>query len=150
MRQDRIAALLRQDGRPGLRETFGAVMLLAWPAILEQIMITAVQYVDTAMVGQLGASATAARGPHVQQHLAVQRTVRRGVRGLFRAGGPVPGSGQGKLRPAGDGPEPALYPAVWRFHRRFGGWGCPSRCPAGWELPRMWLGMRGGISASLP
>lgn len=62
MGQDRIAALLRQDGRPGFQETFGAVMLLAWPAILEQIMITAVQYVDTAMVGQLGASATAAVG----------------------------------------------------------------------------------------
>lgn len=62
MEKDRMTALLRREGRPGLWETFGAVMLLAWPAILEQIMITAVQYVDTAMVGRLGASATAAVG----------------------------------------------------------------------------------------
>lgn len=35
---------------------------LAWPTILEEIMHTAVQYVDTAMVGALGTHATAAVG----------------------------------------------------------------------------------------
>lgn len=35
---------------------------LAWPAILEQILATMVSYVDTAMVGSLGAGATAAVG----------------------------------------------------------------------------------------
>lgn len=62
MEQNRIATLLGQGEEPTLRETFGAVLQLAWPAILEQIMITAVQYVDTAMVGRLGASSTAAVG----------------------------------------------------------------------------------------
>ena len=38
------------------------VLRLSLPAILEQIMFTAVTYVDTAMVGVLGASATAAVG----------------------------------------------------------------------------------------
>ncbi len=33
---------------------------IAWPAILENIMVTMVSYVDTAMVGQLGEDATAA------------------------------------------------------------------------------------------
>lgn len=38
------------------------VLNLSWPAILEQMMFTAVSYVDTAMVGSLGALATAAVG----------------------------------------------------------------------------------------
>lgn len=36
------------------------VLLLAWPVFLEQVLLTMVQYVDTAMVGSLGAWATAA------------------------------------------------------------------------------------------
>ncbi len=39
-----------------------AVWLLAWPTMLEQFMQTAVQYIDTAMVGSLGTAATAAVG----------------------------------------------------------------------------------------
>ena len=39
-----------------------AVMALAWPTMLEQLMQTLVQYIDTAMVGQLGTHATAAVG----------------------------------------------------------------------------------------
>ncbi len=39
-----------------------AVIALAWPTMLEQLMQTAVQYIDTAMVGQLGTQATAAVG----------------------------------------------------------------------------------------
>ena len=38
------------------------VFLLAWPTMLEQLMHTAVQYIDTAMVGSLGTEATAAVG----------------------------------------------------------------------------------------
>ena len=39
-----------------------AIFTLAWPTMLEQLMQTAVQYVDTAMVGTLGTQATAAVG----------------------------------------------------------------------------------------
>ena len=39
-----------------------AVMALAWPTMLEQLMQTVVQYIDTAMVGQIGTHATAAVG----------------------------------------------------------------------------------------
>lgn len=39
---------------------FITLCLLAWPAILEQLLLTAVNYVDTAMVGSLGYQATAA------------------------------------------------------------------------------------------
>ena len=38
------------------------IFALAWPTMLEQLMQTAVQYVDTAMVGTLGTQATAAVG----------------------------------------------------------------------------------------
>ena len=38
------------------------IFTLAWPTMLEQLMQTAVQYIDTAMVGTLGTRATAAVG----------------------------------------------------------------------------------------
>ena len=38
------------------------VFTLAWPTMLEQLLHTAVQYIDTAMVGSLGTQATAAVG----------------------------------------------------------------------------------------
>ena len=40
----------------------GVILTLAWPTMLEQFMQTAVQYIDTAMVGSLGTRATAAVG----------------------------------------------------------------------------------------
>lgn len=39
-----------------------AIFALAWPTMLEELMHTAVQYIDTAMVGSLGTQATAAVG----------------------------------------------------------------------------------------
>ena len=44
----------------GNRSTVATVLLLAWPIFLEQILTTLVGYADTAMVGVLGATATAA------------------------------------------------------------------------------------------
>ncbi|HBH94293.1 MAG TPA: MATE family efflux transporter [Ruminococcaceae bacterium] len=38
------------------------IVSLAWPTVLEEVMQTAVQYIDTAMVGSLGKQATAAVG----------------------------------------------------------------------------------------
>lgn len=59
---DRISSLLGAEGSPRTKDTLSAILVLAWPAILEQVMITLVQYVDTAMVGSLGSAATAAVG----------------------------------------------------------------------------------------
>ncbi len=42
------------------RAVYGRVMALAWPSIFENIMVTMVNYVDTAMVGSLGREATSA------------------------------------------------------------------------------------------
>ncbi len=44
------------------RTMLAAVFTLAWPTMLEQLTQTAVQYIDTAMVGSLGTAATAAVG----------------------------------------------------------------------------------------
>ena len=43
-------------------DTLPVIFALAWPTMLEQLMQTAVQYIDTAMVGSLGTQATAAVG----------------------------------------------------------------------------------------
>lgn len=42
--------------------TIAVIWTLAWPTMLEQLLQTAVQYIDTAMVGALGTGATAAVG----------------------------------------------------------------------------------------
>ena len=49
----------RWQWNPGM---LAVIWALAWPTMLEQLMQTAVQYIDTAMVGVLGTSATAAVG----------------------------------------------------------------------------------------
>ncbi len=46
----------------GDRTMLAAIVSLAWPTMLEQFFQTAVQYIDTAMVGSLGTHATAAVG----------------------------------------------------------------------------------------
>ena len=46
----------------GTKEMLPVIFSLAWPTMLEQLMQTAVQYMDTGMVGVLGTSATAAVG----------------------------------------------------------------------------------------
>lgn len=44
------------------KEMITIILSLAWPTMLEQLMQTTVQYIDTAMVGSLGTQATAAVG----------------------------------------------------------------------------------------
>ncbi|MBO5378920.1 MAG: MATE family efflux transporter [Clostridia bacterium] len=54
---------------------FPAIFALAWPTMLEQLLHTAVQYVDTAMVGLLGTAATAAVGSTTTVNWLVGSTV---------------------------------------------------------------------------
>ncbi len=53
-----ITSLFKKENRAML----AVILSLAWPTMLEQLMQTAVQYIDTAMVGSLGTQATAAVG----------------------------------------------------------------------------------------
>ena len=54
---------------------FGIILTLAWPTMLEQLMQTAVQYVDTAMVGVLGTNATAAVGATTTVNWLINSTI---------------------------------------------------------------------------
>ena len=51
------------------------ILALAWPTMLEQLLHTAVQYVDTAMVGSLGTTATAAVGSTTTVNWLVGSTI---------------------------------------------------------------------------
>ncbi len=51
------------------------IMSLAWPTMLEQLMQTAVQYIDTAMVGTLGTAATAAVGATTTVNWLINSTI---------------------------------------------------------------------------
>ena len=53
---------MNKPSRKSGKALLATILALAWPTILEQVLQTAVQYVDTAMVSRLGAAATAAVG----------------------------------------------------------------------------------------
>ena len=53
---------MKKDTRRLNTSMIATILSLAWPTMLEQLMQTAVQYIDTAMVGSLGTHATAAVG----------------------------------------------------------------------------------------
>ena len=51
------------------------ILALAWPTMMEQLMQTAVQYIDTAMVGSLGTQATAAVGATTTVNWLINSTI---------------------------------------------------------------------------
>jgi len=56
-------------------EMLPVIFSLAWPTMLEQLLQTAVQYIDTAMVGTLGTQATAAVGATSTVNWLVSSTI---------------------------------------------------------------------------
>lgn len=56
---------MKNTGPASRREMLLAILTLGLPSMLDQLMGTAVQYIDTAMVGSLGTAATAAVGSTV-------------------------------------------------------------------------------------
>ncbi len=61
------------------RTPVATIFWLAWPIVLEQVLLTLVQYVDTAMVGTLGANATAA--------VAINQSVINLINGIVMSAG---------------------------------------------------------------
>lgn len=53
---------MRRENRQETKEIIMAIIVLAWPTMLEEALRTVVQYVDAAMVGRLGADASATVG----------------------------------------------------------------------------------------
>lgn len=64
---------LRRQNLPW--EMLPVIFALAWPTMLEQLLQTAVQYIDTAMVGSLGTQATAAVGATSTVNWLVSSTI---------------------------------------------------------------------------
>ena len=58
-----------------LRKLLPVVCMLAWPTMLEELMQTAVQYIDTAMVGKIGTHATAAVGSTATMNWLIGTTI---------------------------------------------------------------------------
>lgn len=56
-------------------EMLPVIFALAWPTMLEELLQTAVQYIDTAMVGSLGTQATAAVGATSTVNWLVSSTI---------------------------------------------------------------------------
>ena len=67
--------MIQHDKRNRYLSLLPVVFTLAWPTMLEELMQTAVQYIDTAMVGQLGTDATAAVGSTVTVNWLIGTTV---------------------------------------------------------------------------
>ena len=59
---EQLSARMRQGRDIPLRDTAGVVLTLSIPSILQQLVVTAMEYIDAAMVGHIGAEATAAIG----------------------------------------------------------------------------------------
>ena len=56
---EQLSAKMRQGEQVPLQQTAQIVLTLSIPSILQQIVVTAMEYIDAAMVGHIGASATA-------------------------------------------------------------------------------------------
>ena len=59
---EQLSAQMRRGEQVPLRYTAQIVLTLSIPSILQQIVVTAMEYIDAAMVGHIGASATASIG----------------------------------------------------------------------------------------
>ena len=59
---EQLSARMRQGEQVPLRHTAQVALTLSIPSILQQIVVTAMEYIDAAMVGHIGAEATAAIG----------------------------------------------------------------------------------------
>ena len=57
------------------RQAARDIFRLAWPTVMEQILTTAVSYVDTAMVGHIGPDASAAVGVTMTVNWLINGTV---------------------------------------------------------------------------
>ena len=73
------------------------IFALAWPTIIEQLMQTAVQYIDTAMVGSLGTQATAAVGATTTVNWLIAITISAVAVGFLSQIAQACGAGEGDV-----------------------------------------------------
>ena len=89
-------SFLKRAAAQGSTGLFATIVALAWPTMLEQLLQTAVQYVDTAMVGSLGTDATAAVGSTTTVNWLIGSTVSAMGIGFLAFISQAIGAGEGK------------------------------------------------------
>lgn len=82
------------------KQMIATIFTLAWPTIIEQVMQTAVQYIDTAMVGSLGTQATAAVGATTTVNWLIAITVSAVAVGFLSQIAQACGAGEAKTAKA--------------------------------------------------
>ena len=107
-----FSALLQEGRAPTRREEISAVLALSWPAIVQQLMLTLVQYIDTAMVGSLGPNATASVGV-----VSSSVWLFNGLLGAARSGGPLRAGQHAARYGHHDGYRPSDVPFRRAAHR---------------------------------
>lgn len=79
------------------KKMIATIFALAWPTIIEQLMQTAVQYIDTAMVGSLGTQATAAVGATTTVNWLIAITISAVAVGFLSQIAQACGAGEGDV-----------------------------------------------------
>ena len=106
---EQLSAQMRRGEQVPLRHTLQVVLTLSISSILQQIVVTAMEYIDAAMVGHIGASATASIGI-VSSSTWLLHGMLAGNRCPWpwqRAGKRTRWQSRPKHPPAGTGPRPA-------------------------------------------
>ena len=57
-----IGGIEWEDSAPSQEELYRLCLKIAWPAVVEGMLLSIIKSIDTMMVGQLGATATASIG----------------------------------------------------------------------------------------
>lgn len=125
-----------RDGRSiSLKSQTQLIIALSIPAILEQLVMTLMSYIDTAMVGS-GAGSHGGHRRGSQLHLANERPDQRHCRGLFRPDRPIPGSRTGRRQPGTSCASPSCltFCSVWSWPQQPSASG--RSCRSFWALIR--------------
>lgn len=99
MNMTQMSLAMRRGETIAWKDQAKLVVALSIPAVLEQLVMTMMSYIDTAMVGSLGYLATASIGVVASTILAGQRNRQRRGSGLFRADRAISQRGTRKRQP---------------------------------------------------
>ncbi len=118
---------------------FFTFVSLAWPTVLEELMVTVVQYIDTAMVGQAGAGASAAVGLSTTLNWLINSPMQAmGIGFLAYIAKAIGKGSQEKARRAAG--QAAMVRRSWGRRRGYWPWQPARLCRSGWERSHPFIG----------
>ena len=121
---------MRKRGIEINRTVVVTILTLAWPTMLEQLLQTAVQYIDTAMVGSLGTHATAAVGATSTGGWLIGSSVHAFGIGFLSFIAQAYGA-KDREAAAKAVMQAVIVTVVCGLTSRRCPWGCPGMCPSG-------------------